>query len=319
LFEDNNIDNNQDVNQDVDKDIDEDVDGDVEEDVDEDIDEDVDEDINEPDLPSSESQIQNFGISLGRIQPNFTPDTFLYNITIPDNTVITATITLPENLASLKINNSDIEDFTNPFTYSFSGNIQSFTILCIAEDTLTTNEYTFNVHKAENNIFNHSFEEVLGSTPLGWTMKSAGALTVISDDFALSSIYSAAFNTLTQAVDGREALSEPILYSKGSDIILMADIFIPKADNLTSADVRFSLKLYFFTDADCQIPAQRGHKTLNSVSPIISIWENIRLTCRADELSDDTLYIRAAIRANYISGGARDSLHRFDNVVLYQF
>jgi hypothetical protein len=148
-------------------------------------------------------------------------------------------------------------------------------------------------------------------------MKSAGALITISDD---SGVYGAAFNSLTQSVDGREVLSEPILYSEGSDILLMADIFIPKSDNSASANVRFSLKLYFFIDEDCKIPAQRSHKTLNSVSPTIDVWENIKLTCRADELSDDTLYIKAAIRASYVAGaGNRDSLHRFDNVCLYLF
>ena len=274
-------------------------------------------DIDQQNLQSSESKIQKFSVNLGKIQPNFVPDIFLYDVTIPDNAEITASMLLPDNISSLKIDSSDIKDFTSSFTYNFSGNTQSFTILCTAEDALTTSEYVFNVHKTENIIFNPNFKEVLGSTPLGWTMRAAGILTAIFDDFSLSGS-SAAFNTLTQAADGREALSDPILYKENSDILLTADILIPQFDK--TADVRFSLKLYFFADEDCKIPAQKSYKTLNSVAPTSGAWETIRLICKSDELSNDTLYIRASIRACYIAGvGTRDSLHRFDNVRLYMF
>ena len=277
----------------------------------------INQDVNQdelPKLPSTESQIQKFSIGLGRIQPNFIPDVFLYNITIPDNAEITASIFLSNDISFLKINNSIIDDFTNSFTYNFSGNTQSITILCTAEDKLTTSEYTFNVHKTENIIFNSNFEEVSGTAPLGWTMKSAGIFTSIFDDSGSS----AAFNTLTQAVDGREVLSASILYKEGMDILLTADVLIPHFEK--TADVKFSLKLYFFTDEECKIPASKSYKTLNSVTPASGSWETIKLTCRSDELGNDTLYIKASIRACYIAGvGTKDSLHRFNNVRLYMF
>ncbi len=260
--------------------------------------------------------------SSGILSPSFLPETHEYTILLnnsdPDFFI---KFDKEDENSSAEVSVDGEEQTCSENHIQINKDVSFVTIIITSEDCNSTTEYRFNISSPENLIDNFSFEQLSDeSLPIAWQMNSSGGY-VISSENVFDGDNAFSFDSLTQSISGRELVSGPCpLTGDKSCIRLSASFFLPLdsvSDN--TQRVLFSLKLYFYSDVECNTPASTAYRTMKSTEVSEeAAWTE--LSFDINEVPDDCIAVKAAVRACYNPGlGSRETAHFIDSVSLIEY
>ena len=279
------------------------------------------------DDPVIQARLESLEVSHGTLDPEFRPLSYSYYLEVEDTvSELTVTARAASGL-SLSVDGSPVGGNEYSSTIPLS-NDSTEVIITVSLGDENSRDYVLQIVKRhESAVPNWSFEyfETVDelSIPLNWTMNSSGAF-VVSGEYALYGSYSGKFETLTQAIGGREVLSDPvpIIGGRATEVKALFYLF-NENDPLPKPDPRVdvSIKIYYYRDAACLDPCEIESYTKNK-APLGSSnsWGYVSLTRDADEVPADAQYCRIAIRACYneSEGGTEGDALYVDGVTMTQ-
>jgi len=260
-------------------------------------------------------------ISPGDLSPAFNPDLFVYNLNLtPEISGITITarpnigciasvdnvLLMPDYYSTVIIVNKPVSEIP----------------LIVSAENFQVVTYSLRVTRMEERpVENRSFEVFNeNSFPVKWTMAGAGECRS-SGEYNYSGSYSGTFTTLTGTISGREVLSSPVEIDPDKKLIISAMFYTPSVESLSSERINISLKIYYYTDAECTIPSVTGTATMaKSAIKESAVWEKVKYERAPEDIPDDGHFARIGIRACYDStgGGSKFDKIFFDNVSFQQ-
>ncbi len=266
-------------------------------------------------------KLESLEVSPGDLSPAFSPDLFFYNLNLtPEVSGITITarpyigcIAVVDTVLLLPDHYSTVIPVNKPVTEI---------PLIVSAENYQGVTYSLRVIRMEERTIENSSFEVFNETgsPVKWTMAGAGEYRS-SDEFFNSGNYSGVFTTLTGTISGREVLSSPVEIDPDKMMNISAMFYTPAVETLTPERISVSLKIYYYTDAGCTIPAVPGSATMTkSVIKESAVWEKVKYERSLEDIPDDGHFVRIAIRACYdsTSGGSKFDRVFFDDVSLQQ-
>lgn len=277
------------------------------------------------DLPDNNPLIIKLGsleTSSGILTPEFNPDTMQYSVVLtPDISELTIT-SRPSEGCNVKVNDSPV---TSEQQYSTIIKVlqpqTDINILVSAENSGSALYTLLIIKPVEKPVENSSFEIYNEQNyPSGWKLAGSGEF-ISSNEFSNSGSFSGTFTTLTSSISGREIISAPVQIEQGKDINVSAWFYIPAIDDLPAERSRLSLKLYYYTDADCLYPAATAYDTMTKTSlNQQGVWEKISYVPAKENIPADTRFIRIGIRACFdnTKGGTKNDKIFIDDVSLQQ-
>ncbi len=166
----------------------------------------------------------------------------------------------------------------------------------------------------QNLIKNGSFEADLNSPPADWILQTAGALSAANSVNAQTGNNYAQFATLTTALSGREARSSCFAVDPQKALNFSGYVRTSKP----VANTKVGLKISYFTDAACGMPASLTSEAQTAASlSAVSTWEKREYNRAASDIPDDVRFAYVSIRAQYVSGvGASSDTIQFDDILV---
>lgn len=277
--------------------------------------------VNEDGVSDPVIRLESLTVSAGEMSPAFSPGIYSYDISLTSDICEIIITARPYERCIVQI--SDFGISLSDYTAVIAINRRLTEVpIFVSVENYEGYIYTLRILRAEDKpVANRSFELFNDKKyPEEWTMAGAGEFKS-SSDFSRTGFSSGIFTTLTGSISGREVLSAPVGVEQGFKLVLSAWFYLPDVEGVPTERVNVSLKIFYYRDEQCTIPASIPYSTMaKSVIENQGVWSNIQFVRMPDVIPSDAAFVRLAVRACYdgANGGTKYDKIYFDDVLLQQ-